>query len=272
MFSIKAKVAAAIIVTLSLVPVTLGQPPQSTTPQAAAPAPRGPDYVENSGFKGKVFDVKYRDPRALMQALYPLGSGFKGASIMYSDEFKTLTVRDFPENIAVIEEALKRLDVQQAALPDIELRMHVLIATNAEGAANQYPSDVGDVVKQLQTTLSYKSYYNIATIVQRVKDGTSNLSGRGMAEVAAQVIGQAQPTNANYDFNIQSVMLTSETPGAFTVQLRGASFGISGPPTFGQAGIHTSLSVRSGEKVVVGTATLGKQGLILVLSAKVAKN
>jgi len=190
---------------------------------------------------------------------------------MYSDEFKTLTVRDFPENIAVIEEALKRLDVQQAAQPDIELRMHVLIASNAEGAASQFPADVADVVKQLQTTLNYKSYHNIATIAQRAKDGTIGLSGRGMAEVAAQVIGQAQSTNANYEFNIHTVMLTSESPGAFTVQLKETAFNIGGSSAFGQASIRTSLSVRSGEKVVVGTAALGRLGLILVLSAKVIK-
>jgi hypothetical protein len=201
-----------------------------------------------------------------------LGSGFKGATIQFSDEFRTLTVRDFPENIAAIEEALKRLDVSQAALPDIELRMHVLIATNAEGTTSQYPGDLGDVVKQLQTTLSYKSYYNFATVVQRAKDGTNNLSGRGVAEVTGQVISQAQPTSAHYSFNIQSIMLTSESPSAFTVQLRGINFEMSGPAVLGQTGINTSLSVRSGEKVVVGTATVGKLGLILVLSAKVAKN
>jgi hypothetical protein len=67
-------------------------------------------------------------------------------------------------------------------------------------------------------------------------------------------------------------MLTSESPSAFTVQLRGINFEMSGPAVLGQTGINTSLSVRSGEKVVVGTATVGKLGLILVLSAKVAKN
>jgi hypothetical protein len=271
MLTIKARIAIAIIITLSLVPATLAQQ-QPTPSPAVAPAAAGPDYVDFTGFKGKVFDVKNRDPRALVQALRPLGSGFKGSTIQYSDEFRTLTVRDFPENIAAIEEALKRLDVLQAAQPDIELQMHVLIATNAEGVTNQYPADVSDVVKQLQATLSYKSYYSIATIVQRVKDGTINLSGRGIAEVVGRVIGAPQPINAGYGYSIQSTSLTSDSAGAFTVQLRGASFSLDGPPDLGHASIQTSLSVRSGEKVVVGTATLGNKGLILVLSAKVARN
>jgi type II secretory pathway component GspD/PulD (secretin) len=272
MFSIKARIATAIIITLSLVPATSGQQSQPTPSPAAAPAATGPEYVDFTGFKGKVFDVKYRDPRALVQALRPLGSGFKGSTIQYSDEFRTLTVRDFPENIAAIEEALKRLDVSQAAQPDIELRMHVLIATNAEGVSNQYPADVSDVVKQLQATLSYKSYYSVATIVQRAKDGTISLSGKGVAEVGGRILGTDQSANAHYNYNIQSVTLTSDSPGAFTVQLRGASFNIGGSSSFGEASINTSLNVRSGEKVVVGTATLGNKGLILVLSARVAKN
>ncbi|HVG22201.1 MAG TPA: secretin N-terminal domain-containing protein [Blastocatellia bacterium] len=263
----KLRAVATIIVALSLVTATFGQ----QTPAPVAPA-SGPDYVDFSGFKGKVFDVKYRDPRALVQALRPLGSGFKGATIQFSDEFKTLTVRDFPENIAAIEEALKRLDVSQAAQPDIELRMHVLIATNAEGVGNQYPADVGDVVKQLQATLSYKSYYSIATIVQRAKDGTFDLSGKGVAEVSGRIIGADQPTNAHYSYRIQSITLTSDSPGGFTVHLRGASFNIGGSSSFGEASISTGLSVRSGEKVVVGTAALGNKGLILVLSARVARS
>jgi hypothetical protein len=275
MLSIKARIVTAILIALSLVPATFGQQSRPSPAPAATPVPAPaaatPDYVDFTGFKGKVFDVKYRDPRALMVALRPLGSGFKGSTIQYSDEFRTLTVRDFPENIAAIEEALKRLDVSQAAQPDIELRMHVLIATNVEGGSNQYSADVGDVVKQLQATLSYKSYYGVATIVQRAKDGTLGLSGRGVAEVGGRILGADQPASAHYSYNIQSLGLSSDSTGGFTVQLRSASFNI-GSPSFGEASINTSLSVRSGEKVVVGTATLGNKGLILVLSARVAKS
>lgn len=270
MFSMKVRTATAIIMAVSLVPTTFGQQSQPAPTPAVAPA--GPDYVDFSGFKGKVFDVKYREPRALMQALRPLGSGFKGSTVQFSDEFRTLTVRDFPENIAAIEEALKRLDVSQAAQPDIELRMHVLMATNAEGVGNQYSPDVADVVKQLQATLSYKSYYSIATIVQRAKDGAINLSGRGVAEVSGRIVGSDQPASARYGYEIQSIMLTPDSAGAFTVELRRASFNLSGSSSFGEASINTSLSVRSGEKVVVGTAALGNKGLILVLSARVAKS
>ena len=135
MFFSKSKVATGVLVALSLVSSAIGQQAQpATTAPTAQPTVRTPDYVDSSGFKGKVFDVKNRDPRSLVEALRPLGSGFKGATIAYSDEFKTLTVRDFPENTASIEEALKRLDTPQPAQPDVELRMNVLVASNIEGA------------------------------------------------------------------------------------------------------------------------------------------
>src|SRR5262249_26334131 len=73
------------------------------TPRAAAapqPAPNAPDYVDFTGFKNRIFDVKHRDPQSLVFVLRPLGSGFKGATMSASPEYRTISVRDFPENLA----------------------------------------------------------------------------------------------------------------------------------------------------------------------------
>jgi hypothetical protein len=270
MIRLKTKAATATLIALSLVSSVFGQ--QTTAPaQPAAPAQRGPDYVDFTGFKGKVFDVKHRDPRTLVQALSALGSGFKGATVNYSNEFKTITVRDFPENIAAIEEALKRLDTPQPAQSDIELRMNVLLASNVEGVTAQVPADISDVVKQLQATLNYKSYSNIATIIQRVKNGSQFLNGKGTAEVPAQITGAPQVLMAGYGYDIRSIIFTPDATGASVAQLENISFHLEGPGPVGSANIQTSLSVRGGEKVVVGTATLGNKGLILVLSARPGK-
>lgn len=270
-----AKLATGVLVALSLVTPVLAQqsPPATTTPAPQPAVARAPDYVDFSGFKGKVFDVKHRDPRSLIEALRPLGSGFKGATISYSDEFKTLTVRDFPENIAAIDEALKRLDTPQAAQPDIELRLNVLIASNVEGVASQYPNDLGDVVKQMQAMLNYKNYTNLATVVQRVRVGTRNLGMNGAAEVPASILGTGgQPLPASYDYRAFSIALATDSSGGYVVQLSGNQFNFRGNgPGIGQAEIRTDLSLRNGEKVVVGTATLGNKGLILVLSARIIK-
>src|SRR5258708_7476140 len=109
-------------------------------PSQPAPAPTD-NYVTNSGFKNKVFEVQNRMPEDLIPVIRLLTSGFKGAQLAASNEFRTITVRDFPENIAAIDEAIKRLDTPEQARPNIELRMHVLLASNKEGTANEYPAD-----------------------------------------------------------------------------------------------------------------------------------
>src|SRR2546423_1455607 len=149
MISIKLRIFTTLVLSLSLVSAALGQ--QATT--TPAPAAKSPDYVEEKGFKVKVLEVKHRDPATLLQAVAQLGSGFKGAKLSSSYDFKIITIRDFPENIAAIEEAVRRLDTPEASRPDIELRIHVLIASNT--AADDYPAELNDVVKQLQSALKY---------------------------------------------------------------------------------------------------------------------
>lgn len=272
MFLSKARLTTGVLVVLSLVASVIAQQPTTPTPAPQPTAARTPDYVDFSGFKGRVFDVKHRDPRSLLDALRPLGSGFKGATISFSDEFKTLTVRDFPENIASIEEALKRLDTPQPAQPDVELRMNVLIASNVEGVANQYPNDLGDVIKQMQATLNYKNYSNLATVVQRVRVGSRNLGMNGNAEVSAALLGTGNAISAFYEYRAHTMVLAADSSGGYVVQLSDTEFNFRGNgPGVGQASIRTDLTIRNGEKVVVGTATLGNKGLILVLSARIIK-
>src|SRR5689334_3323667 len=121
-------ILAALVLTLILTPASFAQQAGAGTAQKS-----DDDFVTEKGFKSKVFEIKYRDPESLVKVLRQLGSGFKGASISANSEFKTLTVRDFPENLTTIEEALKRLDTPAAPRPNIELHMHVLVASNTSG-------------------------------------------------------------------------------------------------------------------------------------------
>ena len=67
MYSLRARTGMAIIVMVTLVPWAFAQ--QATTPTPQATPARTPDYVDFTGFKGKVFEVKHRDPRSLVDAL-----------------------------------------------------------------------------------------------------------------------------------------------------------------------------------------------------------
>src|SRR5260370_36989243 len=164
MCSTKIKTLAVALLLGVLSTAALGQGTGQTAPAASD------NYVTNSGFKNRVFEVHSRMPEDLIPVIKLLTSGFKGAQLSPSNEFRTITVRDFPENIAAIEEAIKRLDTPEAALPDIELRMQVLLASNKDGrGANEYPADLKDVITALQTTLNFKVYVLLTSIVQRTR-------------------------------------------------------------------------------------------------------
>jgi type II secretory pathway component GspD/PulD (secretin) len=120
----KIKTLALLLSATVLCTAAFGQTPSQSTPTPAD------NYVSNTGFKNRVFEVHNRLPDDLVPVIRLLTSGFKGAQLSASNEFRTITVRDFPENIAAIDEAIKRLDTPEVARPNIELRMHVLLASN----------------------------------------------------------------------------------------------------------------------------------------------
>jgi hypothetical protein len=269
MFSFKLRIVAAFALALVCAHAAAAQAQADKQQPAAAP----PDtYVTHTNFKSRVFELKNRDPETLYSVVKLLTSGHKGAEVSFNRNFKTLTVRDFPENLASIEEALKRLDTPEPTRPEIELRIHVLIASNAAGGANQYPADLREAVGQLQTTLNFKSYHLLTSIIQRAKDrpGYSQeiIRGEGVAQLALP--GDSAPRDFFYNFQANSLMLSTGATGATTVQLGNFSFGINGKEG-DKAAVRSDVGVRDGEKVVVGTAGLRDKALILVLTAKLIK-
>ncbi len=245
-----------------LVPVSLAQQVQPVQ----TPKPE-PDYVTEKNFKSKIFEVKYRDPDNLARVLRQLGSGFKGSAISSNLEFKTITVRDFPENLVTMEEAIKRLDTPAAPSPNIELHMHVLLASDSSANTTvQVPNELKDVLTQLRETLSYRNYELAASIIQRLAQTPFSLSSSGIAEISATGSDRmALP----YEYQINSVSLMPNGAGAPTVQI--GHFTFSTLSETARARIQTALNIRDGEKVVVGTATIRNRALVVVLTAKVVK-
>ncbi len=234
---------------------------------APSPAQNQAEGLTERTFKSRVFEVKYRDPDSLLKALYNLGSGFKGSAMSANPEFRTLTVRDFPENIATVEEALKRLDVPAAPRPDIELRMHVLIASNAGGTATETPADLKDVLTQLRGTLNYRNYELAASIVQRLTETPRGLQGSGVAELPSNNPGTPS-SSMPYEYYINDISVVQNPTGASSVRIAEFVFVTMEKE---RAKVQTALNLRDGEKVVVGTATIRNRALVIVLTAKLLK-
>lgn len=245
----------------------------TTTANNEAAKPPAPEYVDFTGFKGKIIELKHRNPYDISRIVSSLGSGFKGSKLTANIEPPSITIRDFPENIATIEEAIKRLDTPLPAkpaepvLPDVEIYAYVLIASLGAESGSDYPKAIEDVVKQLQTNLNYRNYRLLTAVVQRTKQG-GQVASNGVASLADKSV------ISNYNFEIRRVMPNKEESGR--LNLDGISLRLQGQPTpdgqpLGNASINTELRLRDGEKVVVGTASLRDKALILVLTTKVLK-
>lgn len=273
MFTLKHKIIFAIVITLLCVPLANAQQPQ---PSAA----QGDSYVSEKGFRSRVFEIKRRDPQSLLRVLTPLGSGFKGATMSYNTDFKTITVRDFPENIATVEEAIKRLDVAEAPRPGIEFHIHLLIANNTGAGTNQFPAELEDVIKQLRATINYKNYTLMTSLVLRSKEqGFQRVTSKGVAELKLSADSPAGKNPIFYEFALQNISIDPVASGPTKIQMSDFVFSMKVPLIIADKGVlqyesigfNTPVSLREGEKVVVGTTSMEDKGVIVVLTASITK-
>lgn len=229
-----------------------------------------PEYNSVREFKNKVFEIRNRDPRVVAQSVKLLGSGFKGADLNVSTELKTITVRDFPENIAAIEEAIKRLDRAAAPTPDIEFKISVLIGAKKELNAASVPDDLEPVVKQLQSTLRYSHYGLMTAAVQRAKPG-DGVRGSGVAESTLLGMPANQERPVFYDYNMNHISVTDTGVDidrfSFSMRVPIVVKSGSGEIQYQNVGFETPVSLRDKEKVVIGTTTMGDKALIVVVTA-----
>lgn len=269
-----------LLICLCAVATTRGQQPTATpaTPEQQQQSPAQTPNAgasrttrESDGQTSRVFEIKHRSPEAMLPVLRPLGSNI--AVFTTSREFKTITVRDYEENLRQIEQAIRRLDVPEAVGRTVELRFYVLIASNSEAATgNQstgYPAELGQAVKQLQTTLNYKNYSLVSSLIQRAKEGGRSSGSGSFLYVAANAQNVANTVSANFRYETGAIDLRAASAGSATVvHLQRFNFEAI-TPREGNPSVSTELDIREGEQVVVGTATFGDRALVLVLSARV---
>lgn len=252
-----------------------GTPAQKS---AAAPAPESAP-PRPDGLKSRLFLLQYRAPDYhLVDLLRPLGSGNYWAGIQATDRdgIKAITVRDFPENIAAIEEAIKRLDVPTEARKQVEFHIHVLFASKQEGASAAVPDELKDVLASLKATLNYRGYTPVASFMQRAADGADFTEGTGQAEMALRTPkGEALLTvPIDLHWSIDHLSL-AQSSGATTIAF--PKFQLQAWEHVGTgrgaqlASVETNLTMKDGEKVVVGTSMIRDKAMIVVLTAKIVE-
>ena len=219
-------------------------------------------------FKSKFFEVKYRDPRQIADTIRLLGSGIAGTAVTVNTELKTLTVRDFPENIATMEEAIKRLDQPAPPEPDITFKISVLIGSKSPLTAASIPDDLEPVVKQLQSALRYAHYGLMTTAIQRTKPGDI-VEGSGVAEATLLGMTPNQERPIMYSYNMRRITVNESSVDMekFAFSMRVPISVKTGEVQYQNVGFDTPVSLRNGEKVVIGTTSMGDKALIVVVTA-----
>lgn len=262
-----------ILIALALLLVTAASAAAQENKQS--PARDDDEYVTQKIFQNRVFDIKNRDPLALSRVLSPLTSGFKGATVSPNQEFRTITVRDFPENIAVIEEAIRRLDTPEAPRPSVEFKVHILVASNDESVANKYPAELSEVVGGLQSSLGYKNFGLLGSQVVRSKEGRDT-SNRGVADQKAAGDSPTNRYSTTFAYTIRGVTLDN-VAGRARVQLEEFSMEMVMPIQHGSeytpqnVGFRNPVTLREGEKVVAGTLSAADKSVIVIISAGTTK-
>lgn len=268
---------------------TYAQSAPRTVDTTAAPSPKAavnaasptaePERVVNKDLKTQIFEVKHRDPDALARVLRGLSSFEKGTQINSDRSFKTITVRDYPENVTVIERALTRLDVPEKLPANLEFQLHIITASRSGKATEQMPKNLAPVVAELQKTLQYSNYSYVTTVFNRAQDG-KEIEAQGSIE-----LNPALTTNKTfYNYKLTDIQLGTDEANNEMVQVRRMAFGMRTPTLvkardgkeatdYVDASILTGLSLREGEQVVVGTANIGNSddAVILVVSVKKVK-
>ncbi|HEX8722554.1 MAG TPA: hypothetical protein VF736_18200 [Pyrinomonadaceae bacterium] len=236
-------------------------------------------YVTQKMFASRVFDIKNRDPISLSHVLMPLTSGFRGAAVVPNPQFRTISVRDFPENIAVIEEAIRRLDTPEAARParpSVEFHVYMLVATNEEALGNRYPAELANVVKQLQSSLGYKNFSVMGSQIVRAREGRGNFN-KGVADLKLVNDTPANKSPVYYSYTVEGVTLDSAA-GQARVNVENFSMDLKMPLWLGgdklayeTVGFKNPVTLREGERVVAGTTSIADKSVVVVLTATAMK-
>ncbi len=249
--------------------------------QVGAAQEKPSDAHKDEGTKGqttgkeelvqKIVDVKFVSANQVASVLQPFVSGPLNRA-WPNNELRVVTLVGTAENVAKMEEAIKRLDVPPPPVQNIELLAYLLVTSGQETPKKLSP-ELDGVVTQLKSVFPYSGFRLLDTLMVRCRDG----KGGEASGVAPSVSGSPNVTLYQLNFHSANVVVT---PAGRMVRLDGLKLGLRIPVKTGgdfssfsyiDTGTNADIDVREGQKVIVGKSTTSGSDnpLFLVLSAKV---
>ena len=221
---------------------------QETAPPPAIPKPN----------QNRVFVLKYADARNVANVLSVFGVG----ALKADRDLHVVAVSAPSDVMPVVEEAVNRLDVPTAAPKDIDLTVYMVVASEQGNGMDGLPADLQSVANELKRIFAYKSFRLLDSVLLRTQP-----NNRAQAD---GVIAPANGRDTPYSFSVVPTGVTEDTKGRM-IRLDNMQLNLRMPGDH-NAGIHTEITVREGQRVVVGKSNMGTdQALILVVTAKVTE-
>ena len=239
--------SAVLVLTLFSVTLLLG----GTAFSQERPTPARPEMIQ------KIIQIKYLDYNFISGLLGQYKSRWGKVNMMPRDN--RLIIEDTPETVAKLLDMIKELDVRPL---DLQFNMDLIVASldPDEGIHKDLRND--RVIKEMQTMLKYRSFNLLDTTMIKVQDKTESnqrLGGAGMSfrlRLRPRHIKEEKGDTFNIDLTLYKVMGSPVDAKEMSSTL-----------------VATTLTLKSGERTVVGVSKLdgGDKALVLILSGKVLK-
>ena len=219
----------------------------------------------------KLVELKYVDANQVQSLL----KDFQ-VTIRSDDRLKTVVLSGWPDNVAQVEAAIKKLDVPSPPAKNIELLAYLVMASS-EPQTGPEPADLASAIKQMRSLFPYKSYQLLDTIWVRMRENRG-IETEGLAPKALK-------TNPNYDprytLTANTAAISASEPKTVRFEhlnlrlilnefSRGTSSSSVGTV---EVRINSSFDVREGQKVVIGKTnpTGADSAIVLVVTARVVE-
>ncbi len=190
--------------------------------------------------------------------------------IFVNDELNVVTIQDIPEIIDKMLSLIKELDVKPV---DILFTVDLILGSMNPGQEKTQDKKLASdpVIKELKRVLNYKYFKRIDTSLLRVQDGrySEQRMGGGGLDLELRLTPRHVKEEREDIFQLgvrlrQRIKAQKEKTAKGIVTLSEAR---------GLDLISTTLTIKSGERTVIGVSRLdgGDKALILIISGKIVK-
>ena len=221
--------------------------------------------------KKEFVKLKYAEAEEVHKVLYIFQSPY--GRITSNDDLNVITIQDIPEIVDKMLLLIKEIDIKPVdLLVTVDLILGSMgmerspeLARLMSGQSSRKKLESDPLIKELKSVLGYTHYNRIDSSFIRIQDDTYSdlkLGGQGL----------------DLRLRLEPHYVREEKADTFKLELRlvqhiSEAVGLVDKKEKSMVLIRTTLTVKSGERTVVGVSKLdgGDKALILIISGKIIK-